>query len=92
MMKQFLSNLLKAHKDKLYHFICSYTAMLTFTALAIIKFGAPVQWSINFGIACAVLVGVVKEFYDLYIKKSKFSIADLVADAIGILLAAAILL
>ena len=80
-------NLLKAHKDKLYHFICSYTAMLTFTALAIIKFGAPVQWSVNFGIACAVLVGVVKEFYDLYIKKSKFSIGDLVADVVGVIIA-----
>ena len=87
-----LINLLKAHKDKVYHFFCSYTAMLTFTSLAIIKYGAPVQWSINFGIACAVLVGVVKEFYDLYIKKSKFSVADLVADAAGIILAAAILL
>ena len=86
-MKQFLSNLLKAHKDKLYHFFCSYTAMLTFTALAIIKWGSPVAWSINFGIACAVLVGVVKEFYDLYIKKSKFSVADIIADVLGIALA-----
>ena len=30
-------NLLKAHKDKVYHFFCCYTAMLTFTAIAIIK-------------------------------------------------------
>ncbi len=85
-------NLLKIYKDKVYHFFCSYTAMLTFTAIAIIKWESPVDWSINFGIACAVLVGVVKEFYDLYIKKSKFSVADLVADILGILLAAAILL
>ena len=80
-------NLLKAHKDKVYHFFCSYTAMLTFTSIAIIKHGAPIGWSINFGIAMAILVGVVKEFYDLYIKKSKFSIGDLVADAIGIIVA-----
>ena len=86
-MKQFLSNLLKAHKDKLYHFICSYTAMLTFTALAIIKFGAPVQWSVNFGIACAIIVGLAKEFFDLYVKKSKFSVGDLVADVAGIVAA-----
>jgi hypothetical protein len=32
-MKQFLSNILKAHGDKVYHFFCSYTAMLTFTAM-----------------------------------------------------------
>ena len=83
-MKQFLINLIKAHKDKMYHFFCSYTAMLTFTAIAIIKWESPITWSINFGIACAVLVGVVKEFYDLYIKKSKFSIADLVADVLGV--------
>ena len=86
-MKQFLSNLIKSHKDKVYHFFCSYTAMLTFTAIAIIKFGAPVQWSVNFGIAIAILVGVVKELYDLYIKKSKFSVADLVADGLGIAIA-----
>lgn len=89
--KQFCINLvsaikskLKTHKDKVYHFFCSYTAMLTFTTVATIKFDAPIQWSINFGIAMAILVGVMKEFYDLYIKKSKFSVGDLVADVLGI--------
>lgn len=86
-MKRFFLTLLKTHKDKVYHFFCSYTAMLTFTAIAIIKWESPVGWSINFGIACTVLVVVVKEFYDLYIKKSKFSIGDLVADVVGIVLA-----
>jgi VanZ family protein len=90
-MKQFIIKLIKAHKDKVYHFFCSYTAMLTFTAVAIIKFGAPIGWSINFGIACAVLVGVAKEFYDLYIKKSKFSVADLIADILGIVVACTVL-
>ncbi len=80
-------NLLKAHNDKVKHFFCSYTAMLTFTAIAIIKWESPVAWSVNFGIAMAILVGVVKEFYDLYIKKSKFSVADLVADVFGIVVA-----
>jgi len=80
-------DLLKAHKDKIYHFFCSYTAMLTFTTIAIIKWESPVAWSVNFGIACAVLVGVVKEFYDLYIKKSKFSVADIIADVLGIAIA-----
>ena len=83
----FINNLMQTHKDKVYHFFCSYTAMLTFTTVAIIKFDAPIQWSVNFGIAMAILVGVVKEFYDLYIKKSRFSIADIVADASGIILA-----
>ena len=83
----FLNNLMQTHKDKVYHFFCSYTAMLTFTTVAIIKFDAPIQWSINFGIAMAVIVGVVKEFYDLHIKKSKFSIGDLIADILGIMLA-----
>ena len=87
MMKQFLINLIKAHKDKVYHFFCCYTAMLTFTVIAIIKWESPVAWSVNFGIAMAILVGVVKEFYDLYIKKSKFSVADLVADGFGIIIA-----
>ena len=80
-------NLLKAHNDKVKHFFCSYTAMLTFTALAIIKWESPVAWSVNFGIACAVLVGVVKEFFDLYVKKSKFSVGDIIADVLGIAIA-----
>lgn len=78
---------MKIPKDKVYHFFCSYTAMLTFTSIAIIKWESPVAWSINFGVACAVLVGVAKEFFDLYIKKSKFSVADLVADGFGIIIA-----
>ena len=86
-MKQFLLNMLKAHKDKVYHFFCSYTAMLTFTSIAIIKWESPVAWSVNFGIAMAILAGIIKEFYDLYIKKSKFSVADLVADVVGIIIA-----
>jgi len=83
----FINNLMQTHKDKVYHFFCSYTAMLTFTTVAIIKWESPVAWSINFGIAMAILVGVVKEFYDLYIKKSRFSIGDLIADILGIILA-----
>ena len=83
----FFARLLQRHKDKVYHFFCSYTAMLTFMSIAIIKFDAPIQWSVNFGIAMAILVGVVKEFYDLHIKKSKFSIGDLIADILGIILA-----
>lgn len=83
----FINNLMQKHKDKVYHFFCSYTAMLTFTSIAIIKFDAPVQWSINFGIAMALLVGVVKEFYDLYIKKSKFSVGDIMADIAGMIIA-----
>ena len=86
-MQKLLSNLIRLHKDKLYHFFFSYTAMLTFTAIAIIKWESPITWSVNFGIAVAILVGVIKEFYDLYIKKSKFSVADLVADGFGIIIA-----
>lgn len=92
--KQFCINLVSAiksklmrHKDKVYHFFCSYTAMLTFTTVAVIKWESPVAWSINFGIAMAVIVGVVKEFYDLYIKKNRFSVGDLIADVLGIALA-----
>ena len=87
----FLNNLMQKHKDKVYHCFCSYTAMLTFTTVAIIKFDAPIEWSINFGIACAIIVGVAKEFFDLYVKKAKFSVADLVADVLGIGLAILIL-
>jgi VanZ family protein len=86
-MKQFFLTLLNAHKDKIYHFFCSYTAMLTFTAIAIIKWESPITWSVNFGIAMAILVGVAKEFFDLYVKKSKFSVGDIIADGLGIAIA-----
>ena len=86
-MKKLLSNLIRLHKDKIYHFFCSYTAMLTFTTVAIIKWESPIAWSINFGVACAVLVGVAKEFFDLYVKKSKFSVGDIIADVLGIAIA-----
>ena len=86
-MKQFLLRLVRLYKDKVYHFFCSYTAMLTFTAIAIIKWESPVAWSINFGVAMAILVGVIKEFYDLYVKKSKFSVGDIIADVLGIAIA-----
>jgi uncharacterized protein YfiM (DUF2279 family) len=86
-MKKLLINLVRRHKDKIYHFFCSYTAMLTFTAVAIIKWESPVAWSVNFGIACAILVGVAKEFFDLYVKKSKFSVGDIIADVLGIAIA-----
>ena len=86
-MKQFLLKLIKLHKDKVYHFFCSYTAMLTFTSIAIIKWESPVAWSINFVIAMAILVGVAKEFCDLYVKKSKFSVGDIIADVLGIAIA-----
>jgi hypothetical protein len=32
-MKRFFLTLLKTHKDKVYHFFCSYIAMLTFTSI-----------------------------------------------------------
>mgnify|MGYP000947258747 CR=1 FL=1 len=86
-MKQFLLRLVRLYKDKVYHFFCSYTAMLTFTSLAIIKWESSVAWSINFGVAMAILVGVAKEFFDLYVKKSKFSVGDIIADVLGIALA-----
>ena len=86
-MKQFLLRLVRLYKDKVYHFFCCYTAMLTFTAIAIIKWESPITWSVNFGIACAVLVGVAKEFFDLYVKKSKFSVGDIIADVLGIAIA-----
>ncbi len=86
-MKQFLLKLIKLHKDKVYHFFCCYTAMLTFTAIAIIKWESPIAWSTNFGIAMAILVGVAKELFDLYVKKSKFSVGDIIADVLGIAIA-----
>jgi hypothetical protein len=32
-MKQFILRLVRLYKDKVYHFFCSYTAMLTFTSM-----------------------------------------------------------
>ena len=59
--------------------------MLTFTAIAIIKWESPVAWSVNFGIAMAILVGVAKEFFDLVHQEEQVQRSGLVADAVGII-------
>ena len=60
--------------------------MLTFTAIAIIKWESPVALE-RLGIAMAVLGWCSKEFFDLYVKKSKFSVGDIIADVLGIAIA-----
>ena len=72
-----LNKLLERNIDKILHATISYA--LTYTLAD--KFDS------NLAVGVAILVGVAKEFYDLYIKKSKFSVADLVADVLGIAIA-----
>ena len=43
-------------------------------------------WKIEAGIGIAVMAGVAKEFWDRY-RHGKFSVADIVADILGIALA-----
>ena len=83
----FIENVLIRHIDKVAHFVLSYTITLTFVCASYFIFDAPIDWGVNFAIAVGILFGISKEFYDLYIKKSKFSIADIVADVLGIGLA-----
>ena len=43
-------------------------------------------WKIEAGIGIAVMAGVAKEFWDRY-RHGKFSVADIVADVAGVVLA-----
>jgi VanZ family protein len=74
---KFIENTLVKHIDKVAHFAITYSLVYTLAD----------KWDVNGAIAVGILVGVVKEFYDLYVKKSKFSIADLIADGLGIAIA-----
>lgn len=69
--------------DGLLHF--AFSALLILIAFPIIKW-----WSLLF----ALLVGVLKEVYDITVKKSdpKLSIHDLICDCIGIIMTIILLL
>ena len=72
-----LNKLLERNIDKILHATISYA--LTYTLAD--KFDS------NLAVGVAILIGVAKEFFDLYVKKSKFSVGDLVADVAGIVAA-----
>jgi len=60
--------------DKVYHFVISYSLLLTFSLVL----------SLAVSVAVVFLIGVLKEIYD-YRDYGLFDIKDLVADAVGIL-------
>ena len=72
-----LNKLLERNIDKILHATISYALTYTLADKA----------NANLAVGVAILVGVAKEFFDLYVKKSKFSVGDLVADVAGIVAA-----
>ena len=83
-MKQMLINLaysinnkLTKHVDKVLHATVSYALTYTLADKA----------NANLAVGVAILVGLAKEFFDLYVKKSKFSVGDIIADVLGIAIA-----
>ena len=70
------NKLLDNHVDKVCHFAIWYGLTLTIALL----------WKIEAGVAIMVMLGVAKEFWDRY-RNGVFSVADIVADILGIALA-----
>jgi uncharacterized protein YfiM (DUF2279 family) len=73
---KFIENTLVNHIDKVAHFAITYGIVYTLAD----------KWDVNGAIAVGILVGVVKEIWDK-LTDGKLSVADLVADVLGIALA-----
>jgi len=75
-----IENLLVKHIDKVAHFAITYGMVYTLAD----------KWDINGAIAVGILVGVTKEIWDK-LTDGKLSVADLVADVLGIVVACTVL-
>lgn len=73
--------------DKVLHFaVCFMIAAVE--AMIMRASDVSVAWCSLAGFAAAMLIGVGKEVYDYYVRKTGFDKNDLLADASGALLAA----
>jgi hypothetical protein len=77
---KFIYNKLINHIDKVAHFAITYGVVYTLAD----------KWDINGAIAVGILVGVVKEIWDK-LRYGKLSVADLIADILGIVVACTVL-
>lgn len=72
----FLNRLLLKHIDKVAHFAITYGIVYTLAD----------HLTLDGAIAVGILIGVAKEIYDK-LSYGKFSLGDLIADILGIILA-----
>jgi len=77
---KFIENTLVKHIDKVAHFAITYALVYTLAD----------KWDINGAIAVGILVGVTKEIWDK-LRYGKLSMADLIADILGIVVACTVL-
>ncbi len=70
---KFIYNQLISHIDKVAHFAITYGVVYTLAD----------KWDVNGAIAVGILLGVVKEIWDK-LRYGKLSMADLIADVLGI--------
>ena len=73
-------NILVNHIDKVAHFAITYGVVYTLAD----------KWDVNGAIAVGILLGVVKEIWDK-LQYGKLSMADLIADILGIVVACTVL-
>jgi len=73
---KFIENTLVKHIDKVAHFAITYSIVYTLAD----------KWDMNGAIGVGILVGVAKEIWDK-LTDGKLSIADLVVDVAGIVVA-----
>jgi len=77
---KFIENTLVKHIDKVAHFAITYSIVYTLAD----------KWDVNGAVAVGILVGVAKEIWDK-LRYGKLSVADLIADILGIVVACTVL-
>lgn len=72
---KFLEGIYYGRYEKFVHFIVSLILFLSFSIF--------LNWIL--ALIAAFFIGVVKELYDAYIRKTKFDLQDLIANIFGII-------
>lgn len=73
--------------DKVLHFVACFVIAAFVTLLTFGVFGFSKPLAIVSGLGVSLLTGVGKEVFDYYIRKTGFDKFDLLADAVGAVLA-----
>lgn len=66
--------------------------IMHFTSCFLITFILGILFGVSFGIASSILIGVLKEIYDNMHPNNHFCWKDMLADAIGVIVAASMLI
>jgi VanZ family protein len=79
-------------RDKLLHLILSLLIVQVVSSISFEILGIRIQFDLLDAVLIAALVGLAKELIDRFIRKGKVSVGDLVADAVGIVVGAVLVI